>query len=150
MISIIQRVTQAKVTVNQQDIGVIGQGIMALVAVEKQDTEKEAQRLLERILNYRIFADEADKMNLSLRDINGGLLIVPQFTLAADTQKGNRPSFTAAASPEQGKKLFQYFQELAINSYSPVQFGEFGADMQVSLINDGPVTFTLKVSNSAG
>lgn len=144
MISIIQRVTQAKVTVNQQDIGVIGQGIMALVAVEKHDTEKEAQRLLERILNYRIFADSDDKMNLSLRDINGGLLVVPQFTLAADTQKGNRPSFTTAATPEHGRVLFHYFQQLARASDITVQFGEFGADMQVSLINDGPVTFTLK------
>jgi D-tyrosyl-tRNA(Tyr) deacylase len=144
MISIIQRVTQAKVTVNQQDIGVIGNGIMALVAVEKHDTEKEARRLLERILNYRIFADSADKMNLSLRDINGGLLIVPQFTLAADTQKGNRPSFTSAATPEHGRMLFDYFQQLAKQTYPLVQFGEFGANMQVSLINDGPVTFTLK------
>lgn len=144
MISIIQRVTQAKVTVNQQDIGVIGKGIMALVAVEKQDTEKEAQRLLERILNYRIFADSDDKMNLSLRDINGGLLIVPQFTLAADTNKGNRPSFASAATPAHGRLLFEYFQKLARENYPPVQFGEFGADMQVSLINDGPVTFTLK------
>ena len=144
MISIIQRVTQAKVTVNQQDIGVIGKGIMALVAVEKQDTEKDAQRLLERILNYRIFADHEDKMNLSLRDINGGLLIVPQFTLAADTNKGNRPSFASAASPEYGRILFSYFQKIAQESYAPVQFGEFGADMKVSLINDGPVTFTLK------
>jgi D-aminoacyl-tRNA deacylase len=144
MISIIQRVTQAKVTVNQQDIGVIGKGIMALVAVEKQDTEKEAQRLLERILNYRIFADSDDKMNLSLRDIHGGLLIVPQFTLAADTNTGNRPSFATAATPEHGRILFDYFQKIAQASYSPVQFGEFGADMQVSLINDGPVTFTLK------
>lgn len=146
MISIIQRVTQAKVTVNQQDIGVIAHGIMALIAVEKQDTEKEAQRLLERILNYRIFADSHDKMNLSLRDINGGLLIVPQFTLAADTQKGNRPSFTPAATPEHGRFLFNYFQQLALQSYPLVQFGEFGADMQVSLINDGPVTFILKTS----
>jgi D-tyrosyl-tRNA(Tyr) deacylase len=148
MISIIQRVTQAKVTVNQQGIGAIGKGIMALVAVEKQDSEKEAQRLLERILNYRIFADSEDKMNLSLRDIKGGLLIVPQFTLAADTQKGNRPSFTSAAPPEHGRILFRYFQELALQSYAPVQFGEFGADMQVSLINDGPVTFTLKTGQS--
>jgi D-tyrosyl-tRNA(Tyr) deacylase len=148
MISIIQRVTQAKVTVNQQDIGVIGKGIMALVAVEKQDSEKEAQRLLERILNYRIFADSEDKMNLSLRDIKGGLLIVPQFTLAADTQKGNRPSFTSAAPPEHGRILFNYFQKLALQSYAQVQFGEFGADMQVSLINDGPVTFTLKTGQS--
>lgn len=144
MITIIQRVTSAKVTVNQQDIGTIGTGILALVAVEKTDTQKEAERLLERILNYRIFADEADKMNLSVRDINGGLLLVPQFTLAANTQKGNRPSFTSAAPPEQGRELFSYLQQHAITVYENVQFGEFGADMQVALINNGPVTFTLR------
>jgi D-tyrosyl-tRNA(Tyr) deacylase len=144
MITIIQRVTSAKVTVNQQDIGSIGTGILALVAVEKNDTQKEAERLLERILNYRIFADEADRMNLSVRDINGGLLLVPQFTLAANTQKGNRPSFASAAPPEQGRELFSYLQQYAISVYSTVQFGEFGADMQVALINNGPVTFTLR------
>ncbi len=144
MITIIQRVTTAKVTVNHQDIGNIGTGILALVAVEKTDTEKEAERLLERILNYRIFADEQDRMNLSLRDINGGLLIVPQFTLAANTQKGNRPSFVSAAPPEHGRQLFAYLQQLAISLYPYVQFGEFGADMQVALINNGPVTFTLR------
>ena len=144
MISIIQRVTQAKVTVNQQDIGSIQTGIMALVAVEKHDTEKNAERLLERILNYRIFPDSEDKMNLSLRDINGGLLLVPQFTLAANTDKGNRPSFASAAPPEYGKQLFTYLQQHALNTYADVEFGEFGADMQVSLINNGPVTFTLK------
>lgn len=144
MISIIQRVTQAKVTVNEVDIGIIGEGIMALVAVEKTDTRQQANRLLERILNYRIFADADDKMNLSLRDIHGGLLIVPQFTLAADTQKGNRPSFASAAPPEMGRELFDYFQRLASDVYPGCQFGEFGADMQVSLINNGPVTFTLR------
>jgi D-tyrosyl-tRNA(Tyr) deacylase len=144
MITIIQRVTSAKVTVNQQDIGTIDTGILALVAVEKTDTPKEAERLLERILNYRIFADEADKMNLSVRDINGGLLLVPQFTLAANTQKGNRPSFASAAPPEQGRELFNYLQQHAITVYENVQFGEFGADMQVALINNGPVTFTLR------
>ena len=144
MISIIQRVTSAKVTVNHVDIGSIGTGIMALVAVEKNDTEKEAERLLERILNYRIFADADDKMNLSLRTINGGLLLVPQFTLAADTQKGNRPSFISAASPEKGLELFTYLQNLAIKTYEHVQFGQFGADMQVALVNNGPVTFTLR------
>jgi D-tyrosyl-tRNA(Tyr) deacylase len=144
MITIIQRVTSAKVTVNQQDIGSIGTGILALVAVEKNDTQKEAERLLERILNYRIFADEADRMNLSVRDINGGLLLVPQFTLAANTQKGNRPSFVSAAPPEQGRELFNYLQQHAITVYENVQFGEFGADMQVALINNGPVTFTLR------
>jgi D-tyrosyl-tRNA(Tyr) deacylase len=143
MITIIQRVSQAKVTVAGVDIGIINQGIMALVAVEKADTEKQADRLLERILNYRIFADADDKMNLSLRDIQGGLLLIPQFTLAADTEKGNRPSFASAAPPEHGKNLFSYLQHRATEIYPEVQFGEFGADMQVSLINDGPVTFTL-------
>ena len=146
MITIIQRVTQAKVTIEGVDIGKIDQGIMALVAVEKEDSEKQADRLLERILNYRIFADANDKMNLSLRDIKGGLLIVPQFTLAADTQKGNRPSFTSAASPEKGLELFNYFQQRAKTLYPASEFGRFGADMKVSLINDGPVTFTLRVS----
>ncbi|MFA5019013.1 MAG: D-aminoacyl-tRNA deacylase [Methylobacter sp.] len=144
MITIIQRVTTAKVTVNNQDIGKIDTGIMALVAVEKSDTEKDAQRLLERILNYRIFADSDDRMNLSLRDINGGLLLIPQFTLAADTQKGNRPSFISAAPPEKGKELFDYLQQLAKQTYANVEFGQFGADMQVALVNNGPVTFTLR------
>ena len=144
MISIIQRVTTAKVTVNNQDIGKIDAGIMALVAVEKDDTDKDAERLLERILNYRIFADDNDRMNLSLRDINGGLLLVPQFTLAADTQKGNRPGFSCAATPEQGRQLFEYLQRFAIKTYPHVQFGQFGADMQVALVNNGPVTFTLR------
>lgn len=144
MITIIQRVTTAKVTVEGQAIGAIGQGILALVAVEQDDTEKEADRLLERILNYRIFADSADRMNLSLKDIGGGLLLIPQFTLAADTRKGNRPSFTSAAPPEHGLKLFEYLQSMALKAYPSVQFGRFGADMQVALVNDGPVTFTLR------
>ncbi|MCX7088510.1 MAG: D-aminoacyl-tRNA deacylase [Methylococcales bacterium] len=145
MISIIQRVTSAKVTVQNKDIGSIQQGILALIAIEPLDTEKEAQRLLERILSYRIFADADDKMNLSLRDIRGGLLIVPQFTLAADTQKGNRPSFTSAAPPELGLRLFSYFSQQARAGYHSVAFGQFSADMQVSLVNDGPVTFTLRI-----
>lgn len=144
MITIIQRVTKAKVTVNDVDIGKIGKGILALVAVEKMDTEKKAQRLLERILNYRIFPDENGRMNLSLREIKGGLLLVPQFTLAADTRRGNRPSFTSAAPPEQGMAYFEYFVTIAKAGHPDVQCGQFGADMQVSLINDGPVTFTLK------
>jgi len=148
MISIIQRVNMAKVTVNYKDIAEIDVGIMALVAVEKDDTPKEAERLLERILNFRIFADEQDRMNLSLRDIHGGLLIVPQFTLAADTQKGNRPSFISGATPEQAQQLFGYLQQVALIVYPTVQFGQFGADMQVSLINNGPVTFTLGTSKS--
>ena len=144
MITVIQRVSTAKVTVNNQDIGRIDAGIMALVAVEKEDTQKDAERLLERILNYRIFADDNDRMNLSLRDINGGLLLIPQFTLAADTQKGNRPSFTSAAPPEKGQRLFAYLRDFAIKIYPLVQFGQFGTDMQVSLVNNGPVTFTLR------
>ncbi len=148
MITIIQRVSMAKVTVDQQDIAEIGVGILALLAVEKQDTAKEAERLLERILNYRIFADEQERMNLSLRDIKGGLLIVPQFTLAADTQKGNRPSFISGAAPDQAQQLFSYLQQVALGVYPAVQFGQFGADMQVSLINNGPVTFTLRTSKS--
>ena len=146
MISIIQRVTTATVTVDHQLIGKIDTGIMALVAVEKEDTQKDAERLLERILTFRIFADDHERMNLSLRDINGGLLLVPQFTLAADTQKGNRPSFISAAAPEKGRQLFSYLQQYAAATYPNVQFGQFGADMQVSLINNGPVTFTLRTS----
>lgn len=146
MLTIIQRVTQANVVVNNITIGNIEQGILALVAIEKEDSEKEAIRLLERILNYRIFADENDKMNLSLRNTKGGLLIIPQFTLAANTQSGNRPSFSSAASPEKGLTLFNYFCEQASKTYPSTEFGQFGADMKVSLTNDGPVTFTLKVT----
>lgn len=145
MITIIQRVTEASVTVNHNVIGKIEKGILAFVAVEKNDTIAIAERLLERILNYRIFADCDDKMNLSLRDIQGGLLLVPQFTLAANTDKGNRPSFASAARPEFGHELFLYLQNYALRTFDNVQFGEFGADMKVALINDGPVTFTLKV-----
>lgn len=145
MISVIQRVTEARVTVDNLAVAAIQQGILALVAVEKNDTEKQAARLLERILNYRIFADQDGRMNLSLRAIRGDLLIVPQFTLAADTQTGNRPSFTSAAPPEQGRQLFTYFQTQAERVCSRAQFGRFGADMQVALTNDGPVTFTLRV-----
>lgn len=145
MITIIQRVSQASVTVDGQIIGNIEQGIMALVAVEKNDTLTITKRLVERILNYRIFADSDDKMNLSLRDIRGGLLLVPQFTLAANTDKGNRPSFASAAPPEFGREMFTYLQHYVLGIYDNVQFGEFGADMKVALINDGPVTFTLKV-----
>lgn len=143
MISIIQRVNVASVTVNGIVIGSIERGIVALLAVEKADTQAQADRLLERILNYRIFPDAEDKMNLSLRDIAGGLLLVPQFTLAADTQKGNRPSFASAAPPEMGREMFDYLQQRALALHPVSQFGRFGADMQVMLINDGPVTFTL-------
>lgn len=146
MISVIQRVSTAQVTVDGQLTGKIDRGILALVAVEPDDREKEVKRLLERILNYRIFPDANDRMNLSLLDIQGGLLLVPQFTLAADTAKGNRPSFTSAASPEWGRLMFDCFCEFARESSLLIQTGRFGADMQVSLTNDGPVTFTLRVA----
>lgn len=148
MISVIQRVSNASVTVNDRKIGAIGAGILALVAVEQEDTEKQADRLLERIVNYRIFPDEQGRMNLSLRAINGGLLLVPQFTLAADTNSGNRPSFTRSAAPEKGCRLFTYLQTATDNIHPGTQYGEFGADMQVALVNNGPVTFTLRVSAS--
>ncbi len=144
MLTIIQRVTEAQVVVNNETIGKIDQGIMALIAMEKEDDENEANRLLEKILNYRIFSDQNDKMNLSLRDIKGGLLLVPQFTLAANTKSGNRPSFSAAAAPEKASQLFSYFCQQATKKFALTEFGQFGADMQVSLINDGPVTFLLK------
>ena len=145
MIALIQRVQHASVVVDGETIGAIDEGILALVGVEKEDNEAKANRLLERLLNYRIFADSEDKMNLSLRDNNGGLLLVPQFTLAADTQKGNRPSFSSAATPEQGQQLFSYFVSQAKTEHSKVATGQFGADMKVSLLNDGPVTFWLQV-----
>lgn len=146
MISVIQRVSTASVSVDDAVIGAIGTGIMALVAVEKGDSAKEADRLLERILNYRIFPDENARMNLSLRAIGGGLLLIPQFTLAADTRSGNRPSFTASAQPEVGRELFAYLQTGADRVYPGTQYGRFGADMQVALVNEGPVTFTLRVT----
>lgn len=145
MITIIQRVTEAQVCIAREQVGSIERGIMALVAIEKSDTEKSAQRMFERIINYRIFPDEQNRMNLNLQSIQGGLLLVPQFTLAADTNSGNRPSFTPAASPEKGEQLFKYFVSHAKSSYPYIETGEFGANMQVSLTNDGPVTFTLKV-----
>ncbi|GAW85824.1 D-tyrosyl-tRNA(Tyr) deacylase [Bathymodiolus platifrons methanotrophic gill symbiont] len=145
MITIIQRVTQAQVCIAGQQVGTIDSGIMALVAIERQDSEKSAQRLFERIINYRIFPDDPGRMNLNLQSIQGGLLLVPQFTLAADTNSGNRPSFTPAATPEKGEVLFNYFVSYAKQNYPLIETGEFGADMQVSLTNDGPVTFTLKV-----
>lgn len=145
MIALIQRVTSASVVVDGETVGAIGQGILALIAVEKTDTEVTAKRLLERILGYRIFADADDKMNLNLQEINGGLLLVPQFTLAADTNKGMRPSFSSAAAPAEGERLFGYLLQQAHGQHQPVAAGCFGADMKVSLTNDGPVTFWLQV-----
>ncbi|HIL92192.1 MAG TPA: D-tyrosyl-tRNA(Tyr) deacylase [Cycloclasticus sp.] len=147
MLTVIQRVSYANVVVDSKTIGEIKQGIVALLAIEKDDDEKDAKQLIDRILNYRIFADDNDKMNLSLRDINGGLLLIPQFTLAADTQKGTRPSFTAAASPSIASPLFDFVIQYATEQYSQIASGQFGADMQVSLCNDGPVTFTLTSNN---
>ena len=144
MIALLQRVTRAQVEVDGVNVGQIGRGILLLLGVEKADTAADAQRLLERVLGYRIFADDAGKMNLSLRDIAGGLLIVPQFTLPADTRKGTRPSFTPAADPLLGRELFELFYTQATQYYPNVPKGVFGADMQVSLVNDGPVTFWLQ------
>ena len=144
MISLIQRVSHAEVTVNGNTLGQIEQGIVALVAIEKTDREDDVKKLIERILTYRIFADTTDKMNLSLRDINGGLLLVPQFTLAANTQKGSRPSFSASAPPSVAKPLFEFSVDYAKQQHLNVACGLFGADMHVSLCNDGPVTFTLR------
>jgi len=144
MICVIQRVTDAHVKVSQQIIGEINHGLVALLAIEKEDNKALAEKMIERILNYRIFADEHDKMNLSLRDIDGGLLLVPQFTLAADTQKGTRPSFSPAAQPSIAKPIFEATALYAASIHSHFASGLFGADMQVSLCNDGPVTFTLQ------
>jgi D-tyrosyl-tRNA(Tyr) deacylase len=145
MIGLIQRVSRAQVDVDGVTVGQIERGIMLLLGVEKADTPATAERLLERVVGYRIFADEQGKMNLSLREVAGGLLIVPQFTLPADTRKGMRPSFTPAAPPEQGRALFDYFVERARLQLASVQTGVFSADMQVALTNDGPVTFWLQV-----
>ena len=124
--------------------GEIEQGILLLLGIERDDNQEQANRLLEKILNYRIFADSQGKMNLSLRDINGGLLVVSQFTLAADTKKGLRPSFTSAAAPNQAEALYNQFVARARELHNNIQCGIFGADMQVSLCNDGPVTFSLR------
>jgi D-tyrosyl-tRNA(Tyr) deacylase len=145
MIGLLQRVSEARVGVAGEVVGAIGRGLLVLVGVERGDGEGQAERLLERILTYRVFPDAEGKMNLSLRDIGGGLLLVPQFTLAADTHKGTRPSFTPAAAPQQGLHLFDYLLQRAWEAYPDVQSGRFGADMQVSLTNDGPVTFWLQV-----
>jgi len=145
MIGLLQRVSEARVTVDGEIIGAIERGLMVLVGVERGDSEVEADRLLKRLLGYRVFADSDDKMNLSLKDVQGGLLLVPQFTLAADTQKGARPSFSSAAAPEHGQHLFDYLLAQAQQQHTNVASGRFGADMQVALINNGPVTFSLQV-----
>lgn len=148
MIGFLQRVKQADVQVDGRQIAKIDQGLLVLVGVEKTDTEEDANRLLERLLNYRVFADADDRMNLSLRDIEGGLLLVPQFTLVADTRKGNRPGFSKAAGAEQGQQLFDYLLRHAMQEFTHVTAGQFAADMQVSLINDGPVSFCLETKKN--
>ena len=145
MIALLQRVLHASVTVDKQIMGEIEQGILLFIGVEKADNETKANRLIERFLGYRVFADEQDKMNLSVKDIHGGVLLVPQFTLAADTQKGTRPSFSSAATPELGQQLFDYIVHETQQQYNHVATGAFGADMKITLLNNGPVTFWLQV-----
>jgi D-tyrosyl-tRNA(Tyr) deacylase len=151
MIALLQRVTHASVVVDGNVIGAIHAGLLVLLCAERGDTENECDTLLEKLLAYRVFADDAGKMNRSVKDVAGGVLLVPQFTLAADTRSGTRPSFTPAATPEEGKKLFDYFVAQARAKHTQVQTGQFGAHMHVSLTNDGPVTFWLQIKpkNSA-
>ena len=149
MIALLQRVSQASVSVDGATIGVIDAGLMVLLCAERGDTEKQADALLTKLLAYRVFADEAGKMNRSVADISGGLLVVPQFTLAADTNSGTRPSFTPAAAPELARQLFDYFVRSARAKHAQVKTGQFGADMKVSLTNDGPVTFWLQIKPGA-
>lgn len=144
MIGLLQRVAEASVAVDNKIIAKIEQGLLVFIGVEKEDTNPQADRLIERLLEYRVFADEAGKMNLSLTDIKGSLLLVPQFTLPADTHKGMRPSFSSAAPSEIGEQMFDYLLGYANQQYSRVESGRFGADMQITLTNDGPVTFWLQ------
>ena len=146
MISVLQRVREARVDVNGQTVGAIGAGLLVLVCAERGDTEAEADKLLAKILKLRIFSDAAGKMNQSVQDIGGGLLLVSQFTLAADTTGGNRPSFTQAAAPDEGRRLYDYVVAQARQAHPEVATGQFAADMQVHLVNDGPVTIPLRVA----
>ena len=145
MIGLIQRVRHAKVEVTQETVGQIDHGILLLLGVERDDNEEKAKRLAQRVLNYRIFSDDDGKMNLNVQQVGGQLLVVSQFTLVADTQKGNRPGFSRGASPEHGEKMYHYFVEQCREMGIKTETGQFGADMQVSLTNDGPVTFNLSV-----
>lgn len=144
MLGLIQRVSSASVVIDHETIGEIDQGLLLLLGIQKHDVMGSAEKLLRKVLSYRMFSDPRGKMNLSLSDINGGLLIVSQFTLAADTKKGLRPSFSSAAPPEQAEDLYNHFVNQATQQYLKVQNGRFGADMQVCLVNDGPVTFMLE------
>lgn len=145
MLSLVQRVREAKVVVDGATLGAIGPGLLVLVCAERGDSEARADKLLAKLLKLRIFSDEAGKMNRSVQDVGGGLLVVSQFTLAADTAGGNRPSFTGAAPPEEGRRLYDYFVARAKAAHPLVQTGEFAADMQVHLVNDGPVTIPVAV-----
>lgn len=146
MIGLLQRVSAARVDVEEQTIGAIERGLLILLGVERNDTPREADRLLERLLTYRVFADGEGKMNLNVQEVDGGVLLVPQFTLAADTRNGTRASFTPAAPPPLGQRLFDYLVDQTRARHPRVATGRFGADMQVSLTNDGPVTFWLQVA----
>jgi D-tyrosyl-tRNA(Tyr) deacylase len=145
MIGLLQRVSEGRVEIDGRCVAEIGQGLVVLVGVQRDDDEAKADRLLERILGYRVFPDEEGRMNLSLRVLGGGLLLVPQFTLAADTRKGTRAGFSTAADPVLGETLFRYLVKQAAAQHHPVASGVFGADMQVGLINNGPVTFWLEI-----
>lgn len=141
MIALIQRVSEAQVRVNGEVVGAIGRGVLALIGVRREDNDESVGRLLERLLTYRVFPDAEGRMNLSLREVSGGLLLVPQFTLAADTRKGTRAGFNTAAEPEHAQSLYAQLVQRAREAYAPVSAGVFGAHMQVALVNDGPVTF---------
>jgi len=145
MIGLLQRVCEASVAIDDERVAAIERGLLVLVGFRDGDPEQRLDRFIERLLNYRVFPDADGRMNLSLRDVEGGLLAVPQFTLAADTTRGNRPSFTPAASPDRGRSLFEEFERRLVQAWPDSSFGRFGADMQVALINDGPVTFWLEV-----
>ena len=147
MLGLLQRVTAAHVEVQGEVIARIEAGLMVLVGVEREDAEADAERLIDRLLGYRVFSDAQGRMNLSVRDVGGGLLLVPQFTLPADTRKGMRPSFSAAAPPELGERLFGRLVEHAVASYDRVESGRFGAHMSIHLVNDGPVTFMLRTGS---
>lgn len=146
MIALIQRVTQAHVIVSNEKVAKINDGLLAFIGIQRHDEKQHADRLLHKLLAYRVFEDKAGKMNVSLTDTQSGLLLVPQFTLAANTQKGLRPNFSPAASPDRAEVLFSYLAEQALLVHPTVEQGQFGADMKVSLTNDGPVTFWLEIS----
>ena len=149
MQALIQRVTRASVSVGNETIGAIGPGLLVLLCAERGDTDAVADKLLAKLLKLRIFSDEAGKMNRSVQDVAGGLLIVSQFTLAADCSGGNRPSFTGAAAPDEGRRLYEHFVAQARRAHPVVQTGRFAADMQVALVNDGPVTIPMRLSANA-